>query len=653
MEMTIEQQRAIALANARLRVQPAQAVAPPPDQYQQAAIDERKNLQTNGVDPDAGLARIGIQGATFNTADEILAGMQTPLEMIRRGTFDPREGYKYAKAREDLSLSEGRKKAGFAGTAADIAGGVLTGSGLARGGITAARMLAPEAGVAARSLATGADAAGMGLVAGAAEGNSLEERAKNAAMGGAIGAAAGGATPGVLKVLGAAASPVLSNFRARVNPEGYARSQVARAIMESSRTPQQIADDVAQAAAEGQGVYTVADAMGIPGQRMLSTTTRAPGPGRTEAVEFLDARQAGQGRRIANALTEGFESPQTAAQTEARMTAARNARADREYGAVRNDAGRVDVVGTLDHIDRIIGTGPGQQLQAANDSIEGVLRGFRERLARVNPDDFAAVQRIRGEMSDAAQNAAQNGYGNRARLIRGAVGQIDTAMENASAGHLQANRNFSRASGNIEAINTGRSAALRGRPEDTIPAFRALPAEGQQAYRTGYVDPLIEQAQGAAFGANKARPLMNDAFREEAAAMAPMRLGNQMQRRIARENTMFETRNHATGNSRTADNLADQGAMGVDPTLIGNVLSGNWSGAARGALSAGQNALTGNTPAVRQEVARLLTMRGGNVTPTQMHDILDQAVRRVRAIQMVASQLGRGASGAVAVAPQR
>jgi hypothetical protein len=42
------------------------------------------------------------------------------------------------------------------------------------------------------------------------------------------------------------------------------------------------------------------------------------------------------------------------------LTAARNASADVAYDNVRNGAGQVDVVGTLNHIDNIIGTGPGQ-----------------------------------------------------------------------------------------------------------------------------------------------------------------------------------------------------------------------------------------------------------------------------------------------------
>jgi hypothetical protein len=221
-------------------------------------------------------------------------------------------------------------------------------------------------------------------------------------------------------------------------------------------------------------------------------------------------------------------------------------------------------------------------------------------------------------------------------------------MENASEGHLVANRNFAQASRNIEAVDAGRAAATRGRTEDTIPAFQALAPEGQAAFRSGYVDPLIAQTQGAAFGANKARPLINDAFQAEAGAMAP---GNDMmQRRIAREQTMFETRNTALGGSPTAKNLAHDSAMGVDPHLIGQIFTGNWHGALRTALAAGHNAVTGNTPAVRQEVANILLQNGGNISPARLREMVQSTVARIQFVQNIARNVGRGAAGGLAVA---
>ncbi|MDE5451336.1 hypothetical protein GWE18_00400 [Bradyrhizobium sp. CSA112] len=624
--------------------------APKPDKYQQAAIDEQANLKAKGIDPGAGLTRRLAHGATLGADSTIMAAAMTPLEMFKRG-INPIEGYNYAKAREDQIMGDARKNTGALGTAAEVLGGGISGAGLASGGITAARFLSPEAGLLARTGASAADAAGLGAFSGAMEGNGLAERGMNALKGGLLGGVLGWATPAALSLGGVVASPIISNIRARINPTGFAQSQVARAGSESGMTPAQIAGEVRTAATEGQNMFTAADAMGNAGQRLLATTARSPGQARTDVVNFLDNRQAGQGRRVSGALSEGFGSRLTPDQMRTAMTAERGAMADDAYGAVRADAGRTDIVPAINTIDRTIGTGPGQALQATNDSVEGALRPFRERLARVNPDDFEAVQRIRFDMADAAQNARQTGYNNRAREIGNAVRELDAAMENASSGYRQANRNFAAASRNIDAVDQGREAAMRGRTEDIIPAFQALPPRGQQAYRTGYVDPLIQQTQGAAFGANKARPLINDAFADEAAVIAP---GNAlMQRRIGRENTMFQTRNAAQGNSKTVENANDDAAMGLDPTVIGSLVtqvgSGNFSGALRTMLGAGQNAWTGNTPAVRQAVADILLTRGGNVNAAQFQRMLDETVQRIQNVQRMARSMGRGAAGGLAV----
>ncbi len=640
----VEAARTLAGEITRLR---AVSAEPKPDKYQQAAIDEQASLKAKGIDQGAGLTRRLAHGATLGADSTIMAGLSTPLEMLKRGV-GPSEGYNYAKAREDRIMGDSRKNTGLLGTAAEVLGGGVTGAGLAGGGATFGRRLAPEAGLLARTGASAADAAAIGGFSGAMEGNGLAERGENALKGAGIGAIAGGVLPPALAIGSAALSPIVSNIRARVNPTGFAQSQVARGVSESGMTPQQIAQSVSQAGNEGQGMFTVADAMGNAGQRMLSSTARAPGQARTDVTGFLDARQAGQGRRVANTLAEGFDAPQTAAQTEARLTAQRGADADAAYSAVRTASNPVDLVRPINQLDRTIGTQPGQVITPANDSIEAVLTPFRQRLSRVNPDDFEAVQRIRFDMADAAQSARQSGYGNRAREIGNAVRELDASMEAASSGYRQANRNFAQASRDIEAVQSGRQAATRGRTEDIIPEFQAQSPAGQGAYRAGYVDPLIQQAQGAAFGVNKARPLINDAFQAEAGAMAP---GNPlMQRRIGREDTMFQTRNAAMGNSKTAENLADDAAMGVDPTLVGQILSGNWTGALRSFVASGSNALSGNTPAVRQAVADILLTRGGNVNAAQFQRMLDQTVQRIQQVQQMARAMGRGAAGGLGVA---
>lgn len=623
------------------------------DKYQQAAIDEQTALKKQGVDEGAGLTRRLVHGATLGADSTLMAGALAPLEAIRRGV-PLSEGYNYAKAREDQILNDARQNTGALGTAAEILGGGVAGAGLANGGVTAARMLAPDAGILRRAGASAFDTSALGGFSGAMEGNSIGERFNNALKGAAAGGALGGALPIAGSLAWGAAAPLLSNLRARINPEGYATSQIARAVSESGMTPQQIGQQIAQANREGQP-FTLADALGNPGQRMLSSVARAPGQGRTDVVNFLENRQAGQGRRVANTLAEGFEAPRTAEQQRQIMTQARDDLANQEYGAVRDTAEPVDVSNVVNHINQRVAPFGVAHDRIAPDSITGRLLAYRRMLSsgRTNLagtsegglNDFNAAQMVRQELSDEIQAARQGGQGNKARILGGVLRELDTSLENASEGFRAANANFAQRTRNIEAVDQGTAAAMRGRTEDTIPAFQALRPEGQRAFRMGYVDPLIADAQRAAVGVNKARPLLNDAVRDEAAVMAP---GNElMQRRLARENTMFETRNAALGGSKTADNLADAEALGIDPTVIGHILHGNYPGALRSLVHAGSNAITGNTPQVRAAIARLLLNRG--VDPAAIDRMVGDTVARIQFVQNLARNVGRGAAGSFAV----
>lgn len=628
-----------------------------PDKYQQAATADIAMAKAAGNE-GAGFTRRLEHGATLGADNTILAGLETPLEMIKRGTFNPAEGYRYAKAREDQIMDDSRKNTGALGSVAEMAGGAGAGAGLARAGLTAGRFLASNAGLVARTAASAADAAGLGGFSGAMEGNGLQERATNALKGAATGAAAGAAFPIIGKVLGAAATPIVSNLRAKFNPTGFADSQIARAMHESGVSPDDLSLGTIQAANEGQPQFNLADAMGDAGHNLLGAAARGPGAGRTAIVDALEARQAGQGRRVAGALSEGFNAPQTAAQTRTAMEAARGDAADAEYGAVRNDAQPVDVSNVLDHIDQQVSPFGIPHDRIAPDGITGRMLAYRRMLGGTDSNldgsaagglnDFPAAQRVRSELSDEIQTATRAGQGNRARMLGGVMRQLDTSLENSSQGFRQANRNFAQRSQNIDAIDQGRTAALRGRTEDTIPAFQNLTPEGQQAFRTGYADPLIEAAQGSAQGVNKARPLINDAFRDEAAAIAP---GNDlMQRRIAREQTMSEGRNTALGGSSTAKNLAHDAAAGVDPHLIGQIVTGNWHGAIGTALRAGHNAMTGNTPAVRESIANMLLQTGTNVSPAALRQTVDRTIARIQFVQNIARNLGRGGAGGLAIA---
>lgn len=519
-------------------------------------------------------------------------------------------------------------------------GGQLAGGTVALGGagLTAAggRILGTAGTLPQMMVRGGASNAAIGGADATVRG---EDPSASAGLGGAIGAGA----PLAMRVVGALAAPVVSNIRARWNPQGAATSQVARAVQESGRPVQDIVNDVSTAAREGQPMFTAADAMGNAGQNMLKTAASAPGPGRTNASNFLDARQAGQGRRVQNTIAEGLDAPITAQQAEQGLTTVRDNAANAAFPAARQNAGPVDLSGAIRTIDETLSPGATQiarpQSGLRSDTIESALEGVRSRLTdnRSMLTNYTAVERVRGDLADQVQMAVQRGQGNRARMLGQVLREIDNAMESASPGFRRANAQFAAHSRDIEAVGQGKTAAQRGRSEDVVRDFQGRLPPNQQPYRVGYADRLIENAQGAP-GVNKARFV---APPEELAALSAPGRGPTMQRRLERENTMFDTRHKAFGGSRTAENLADNSAMTVDPSIVAMLLSGQIGRASRQTFAHASNALHGNTPAVRERIAELLLQRGHN--PTFGRDIAAE-IERAGGNSRLVQALARGAS---------
>lgn len=662
------------------------ASEPAPDKYQQAAIDERKAKypnQTenpnfaegigNALTSDAGFLKRVRSGLTFGADSTIAAALETPFEMAKRGTLDPREGYNYAKAREDLIKQKSRENTGYLGTAAEVLSGAGSAVGLAGRGITAARYLAPEAGVLARSAASAADAAGLGAFSGAMEGNGLAERGTNALKGGLLGGILGGATPGALALGGAALSPLLSNIRARVNPEGFAQSQVARAASESGQTGQQITQKIVDADAAGQGMFTAADAMGNAGQRMLATTARSPGQARTDVVNFVNNRQAGQAERVAQITDEALGASGTARQTNAQLT-----KAAQEQSAPYYEKALAQKPVWNERIQQFFDdpvTKSGLREGVAVQRLESLAAG-----KKFDPKDYAITgfneagdPIMAGVPNMRTINLIKKGWDKQLEGYRDSttgklmLDEYGRALDNVRRTFLKEvdalNPDYGKARALYagpaqirDAVNMGTKAPTRGRAADNIDQFNKMTDPAQQGYRQGYADTLAARAERGPVGENKVRPLTSDKSIAELDRLSlhqgPVAPGqmNPLQQRLGRENTMFETRHAVTGNSKTVENMADDAAMGAIPSLIGQVVTGNWKGAMRTALASGADALTGNTPAVRQEVARLLMTRGQNASAAQFEKMIDDTVKQIQMVQRMARSMGRGAAGGLAVA---
>jgi hypothetical protein len=261
--------------------------------------------------------------------------------------------------------------------------------------------------------------------------------------------------------------------------------------------------------------------------------------------------------------------------------------------------------------------------------------------------DFDRAHMVKVEMDALIQKG-----GPTAALLREARQKLDDQLAQASRPYAQARDTYRAQSQALEAVDTGRDAARRGRVEDTIPAFQSMRPDQQAGFRAGYVDPLIEAVQGAPVGSNKVRPLINDATAAEFPAFAAPGQADRLGRRLGREQTMFETRAAALGGSKTADNLADAADMSqFDPAIMGNILRGRPISALVSAITRGMNEAKGLPPSVIERVARALM----ETNPDAARGLLAAGGRRNAAtdgqravVNAIINDLGASSSGRLA-----
>jgi hypothetical protein len=636
-----------------------------PDE-QQSTVDHIAASLSPKVDPvsandvvRSAASGVPIIGGLLNKAD---AATNAGLSYALNPLFDEKDqltgtiGERYGKS---LATQEGTD-AKFAtqhpiiDTGAKLAGGVASMSPV----VAAAPGLLGATGSFASRI-------GMGGLSNAAIGGTDSAIRGNGPVSGAL---IGGLTGAAAPIAEAALSPFASRISAMVNPTGYAERQAARGIAESGQTPQQLIQAVQDAAAAGQGGYTLADAMGNPGQRMLSAVARAPGEGRTNVVTALENRQAGQGERVGDILDQGLGTGNTARQTIDQLTES----ARRESAPLYREALDKQPVWN----DRM--------QDFFNDPItaQGLREGVRvQRLESLatgqpfNPVDHAITgfneagdPIISGVPNMRTINLIKKGWDNQLEQYRDpTTGRL--ALDEYGRGLDQVRRAFLNEVDSVnpaygraraayagpaqvrEAVGTGAQAATRGRATDNLTRFNALNPQAQQGFRGGYADTLAGNIERAAPGVNKVRPLLSDKAQTELDALSlhqgPVQPGqlNPLQQRLAREQTMFETRNQALGGSRTADNLADHEALGVNPTTVMHVASQNWGAALGSLLHAGVRGVTGNTPAVRKAVADILLQNGATLDAPALNAMVSRTIGQLQFIQ----QLARSGAGAAAV----
>ncbi|WP_234896314.1 hypothetical protein [Sinorhizobium meliloti] len=540
-----------------------------------------------------------------------------------------------------------------------ILGAVGGGAGLARKGLSATtNAIKAGKGLAGVSKAAAVEGAILGGAQGFGSGEGLDGRLGGAATGIGLGTVMGGALPSVATAVSGAVKGATAPLIAPFRPAAYTDKALRTYLQRSGKTPEQIADIMRSAADDGQSMYTLADAMGNAGQRALVPVTRTPNDARQDVTDFLVRRQMGQPQRLANALAEGFDAPQTSDRVTRGLTQARDVEADALYTAARREAGAVNVTPVLERIDETLSPGANQVVSSRDnigyDTIEGSLARVRRMMSDGNSQvtDFNTLFRAKLDLDDMIARAEAQGAGNRAHYLTQVKREVDRALEDASPAFRNANDTFASRSRVIDSVAEGQAAKSgRVRAEDSIQQFNAMTPDQQQAFRSGYVDPIIADIESLPMGpaTNRARGLTTPKYEQEFQAFAAPGRAEQLGNRIGRENRMFETSNVALGNSRTADNLGDIDDMAnFDPAVLTNLLTGNWKQAVLTGARQAFNAGKGLPPRVVERVGRSLVETDPNQTLATLNRVRGQQMNRDQLRALIVSSILQGTNAGIA-----
>jgi hypothetical protein len=246
-ELSVEQKRALALAAARKRQAEASAAT-----NAAPAAEQRIPIISDFNDFSNAFRTGATEGMTLGFADELGAGAAAPVRAV--GDLFTGRGFDLGRA-YDEGLSETRgimadAKAvnPAAAVAGDVTGSLVTGGGLAKGGVTLMNGAKSLPGLIGRGAAEGSIYGGVSGF-GRSEGD-LEDRSRDAAWGAGIGGLAGGGISGVAGALASraakAAVPTVDDLK------GQARSLYDQAdasgVTFSRAEVKSVADDIAAVA---------------------------------------------------------------------------------------------------------------------------------------------------------------------------------------------------------------------------------------------------------------------------------------------------------------------------------------------------------------------------------------------------------------------
>lgn len=550
------------------------------------------------------------QALTFNTSDEIEAGLSTGFGFL--GDYDKQLEAVRGRMRENEQAAPGYYLAGSLG------GAVAGGAGLVKAGASLLPRLA-NAGLKARIAGGAAEGAAYGAAygAGGAEGDAMD-RAKGAISGATLGGGIGGAIPVVgtaaRGVGGAVYNAVAPRVQAVANPSGEASRRVGEALLRDGRMGQQVVSNADEASAALNNQQLMNFDRGGETVRALSRSVANQSPESRGVMErVISDRFEGQAARAKDVLTRvaGGQVDDVAFQDALRSQMSQSNKGAYERAFAFNFGKNHSQA-----FDELAQRVPAAAVSNARKVAKAEGRPFGEQLI-ASIDEAADTVTFRRAPSMREWHYIQRGLRSAAdSAYRGGVGEVGTAykqlhreilgaMDAANPYYQQARQGAAKFFQADDALEAGRKFVTQNK--DIRQAAQAIgkmkPAE-KEAFKTGFAGELSEKLGQVSdrrnvinqiFGSPNARKKVELVFGKQGA--------QEIQQFVKLEAAMDMMRN-AMGNSTTARQLVELGLGAGGGYLTTGDLTGALAGAAltKGARFVGNKA----EERVMREVAKIL-----------------------------------------------
>lgn len=557
--------------------------APDAAEQETPAPEEPSFLSKAGDTIAGGLEGFG-QGITFGFIDEIEAGLQSATGID--GDFG-----EYTKNLERVrargrDATEGAPKTALA---AEIAGGLTGGIGLAKNGAT----LLKGGQSLPKSIGLGAvEGSIYGATAGAGTSDGdLADRARGLVAGGTTGAVVGGALPPALAAGKAAFKPVgdiLGTMFGSADKQAMAR--VVNTMRESGKSTDEILEELKGLGDDG----ILLDVLGAPGESLARGTANSDPAARGALSTAVRQRTAGQPDRLTSRLLEasGLDEGRTIDELTESLRRKNAPAINQAYEEAR--AAGFDLP---NEPFRELNNAPlvQQALKAAEKNVQNraVIEGQQA------GSKLAVFDDAKKFLDDKASKAFRNGQNNAGGTASALARQLRETVDNNVPEYAGA-RDLAQASARSrEALELGAEGAKNNIPLDFGRRASQVAPENQQHLAQGFAADKIAQIQNRRATPGVADQLFGSPQQQSALQQALGENAATVQRQIANEGVFANTARAVEGNSTTAQQTIDAARQSG---LTGILRQGG--GAIREALTRGQE------QKVAPAVAELLLAKG-------------------------------------------